>query len=36
MPDQDDCKTVFPAFGLSLDTGKADVSKDSVFGAAKR
>jgi uncharacterized repeat protein (TIGR04052 family) len=35
-PSQPDCPPVFEAFGMSLATGKADPSKQSVFGAAKR
>lgn len=36
MPGLPDCLPVFEAFGMSQETGKADASKDSVFGAAKK
>jgi uncharacterized repeat protein (TIGR04052 family) len=36
LPDLPDCPPVFEAFGLSLATGKADASKDSVFRVAKK
>ena len=31
-PAQGDCPDVFDAFGLSIDTGAADASKNVVFG----
>jgi uncharacterized repeat protein (TIGR04052 family) len=36
IPSQPDCLPVFAAFGMSLETGKADASNDRVFRAKKK
>jgi uncharacterized repeat protein (TIGR04052 family) len=36
LPSLPDCPPVFEAFGMSMETGKADASKDSVFRTAKK